>query len=80
MLSEDRDKLPKAVKKSQGSIKGEGGHYLSEEQKTIGGSHDHQHFPIEGMECREGKWISYSSTDVGLDICQSSLCLWVTCV
>lgn len=72
--------MPKEIKENQGSINGEGEHYLSKEQKTIGRSYDYPHFPIEDMECREEKRLSYSSTDMGLDACRSSFCLCVTCV
>lgn len=69
--------MAKEVKKNQGSNKGEGGHYLSKEQMTIGEFHAHL-LPSRGQAVLRG--FPTGPTDVGIDACQRSLCLWVTCV
>lgn len=71
--------MAKEVKKNQGSNKGEGGHYLSKEQMTIGEFHAHL-LPSRGGSVERGSGFPTGSTDVGIDACQSSLCLWVTCI
>lgn len=66
--------MSEGVKKNQGS-NGREKELAFREAVPVGGSHDHLHFPIKNTEGGgEGKWLFYSSTDVGLHACQSCFC------